>query len=132
MSKNVEFMGEPFRIGDAILNERIKAGYRSAAAFSRAIENATGFHISEDALQRIEACRQEPKLSQYVAIEITLGLLRDPITCDALPPKLSKRRKEIELAKYGEVLNRYGHVLAEHGINPQELIASSDIKPFSF
>ena len=76
------------RLGNAIHGERVRQGYRTATEFSSVIEAVTGVNLPKDTLQRIERGAQEPKLSQYVAIAITLGLNPDPFLFRALSPEL--------------------------------------------
>lgn len=101
----VEFSGEVFRIGDMIHGQRVKSGYKTIADFSDAIYEATGVTIPKDTLQRIESGRQEPKVSQYIAIAITLGVLFDPLLVDSLPTMLRRAREEMlessEMSVYG-------------------------------
>ena len=91
----VELSGEVYRLGDTIHGQRVKAGYKTVAKFSEAIEAHTGIAIPKDTLQRIESGRQEPKTSQYIAIAITLGLLHDPLLVESLPLRLRAARAKV-------------------------------------
>ena len=76
------------RLGQIIHGERLKQGYATADEFAEAIENATGLQVPKDSIQRAEAGRQWPKLTHYIGMAITLGLLYDPLLVRALPPRM--------------------------------------------
>ena len=60
-------------MGFYIRSSRRKAGYWKAELFSDAIEEQTGRHVSADTLYKIESGRQEPSITQLMAIAYTLG-----------------------------------------------------------
>lgn len=92
MSANLRmFDSDVFRLGDVIHGERIKKGYKSVSQFSEAIETETGLPISKDTLKRIESCTQEPKVTQYMAICICLGLPFDSMLEECLSSSMKKK-----------------------------------------
>lgn len=94
MKKNTEANGtmDTKRLGRVLHGERLKQGYRTAEDFSEAIENTTGIAIPKDTIARIEAGRQEPKVSQYVGMALTLGKLYDTLLREALTDDLRRYR----------------------------------------
>ena len=74
-------------LGARIRIARIDIGYRKASDFVERMKEKTDYVLSQDALYRIETGKQEPSLSLYCAINLTLGrpmldddLLRGSIT----------------------------------------------------
>lgn len=78
---------DPKAFGFYLRRERTEAGFETTSKFSRSIEEYTSCYISKGTLDRIEAGRQEPKLSQLVAITLTL--------CNYLPYVPVKSNKDI-------------------------------------
>ena len=114
----VQLMGEVFKLGDVISGERRKAGYKTAVEFSEAVECKTGLKIPKDTMQRIEAGRQEPKLSQYIAIALTLGKLHDPMLLASIPSAMVEHFSNVAIQEYLKDhpgLDIRGHVKLDSG-----------------
>ena len=58
--------------GILIRKERKDQGISSVDEFVKSIEEKTGLSVPKEALTRIESGKQEPRLSQVIAISLTL------------------------------------------------------------
>jgi DNA-binding XRE family transcriptional regulator len=78
-------------LGFYIRRERIAAGYEKAEDFAEAITQQTGLAMSRQTMYNIESGKQEPRLSQYLAIMRVLRpdklLAVDDILQDTLTPR---------------------------------------------
>lgn len=63
--------------GLLVRRARRRCGLATFDDFSAAIAEATEIEISPSAIQRIESGKQEPKISQVMAMSLTLGRLSD-------------------------------------------------------
>lgn len=67
-----ELLFDTALFGLLIRRERMNQGFGSLDAFSDEIERVTGMEIPRDTLTRIEGGKQEAKMTQYIAIMLTL------------------------------------------------------------
>jgi transcriptional regulator with XRE-family HTH domain len=77
------------KFGALLRLARVNAGFRQGKTFVAFMEKETGCKISVDTLYRIESGDQEPPLSLFMAMNLTLGriALNDDITSQTMSQK---------------------------------------------
>lgn len=71
--RNIDPMFDRYQFGRLVRAARIIGGYDNVSDLAEALVTRHGVHLSERTLYAIERGEQEPTVSQYIAIVLTLN-----------------------------------------------------------
>jgi hypothetical protein len=75
---------------------RVNSGFRKGETFVGFMEQETGYKVSADTLYRVENGSQEPPLSLFIAINLTLGkaAVDDELIAQTMSARWKARERE--------------------------------------